>query len=150
MMPISISQTQALVALIHQLRKDWDLAGIRAAIAKAATIGSAADIATAACRCAANPDMRTPALIAEPGPHWLGTTAGTRQAPIMCADHPQWKGGHCPQCFGERRPKPDNFVVPRPTRSRGYLQTIPSTFAAMVNDLTAARDKADAAIEETG
>jgi hypothetical protein len=98
MMPISKSQGEALTALLGTLRKDWNLAGIRAAIRKASLLGSPAEVAIAACRCAAEPTMRTPALIAEPGPHWQGTTAGTRQAPTMCQIHPALKAGGCPEC----------------------------------------------------
>ena len=142
MMPMSQSQSQALVALIGQLRKDWDLAGIRAAVKKAAAIGAPADIAIAACRCAANPDMRTPALIAEPGPHWQGTTAGTKQAPVMCANHPSHPAGNCGKCRAESVPRPPGLVAPPRTRSRDW------TPKPVATDLTAARDKADADLKE--
>lgn len=92
------SQGEALVALIHQLRKDWDPPGIRAAIQKAQHLGPACDIAAAACRLAANPDARTPALLPEPGTHWQGTSTGQRPAPLMCPDHPQHRLTRCPDC----------------------------------------------------
>jgi len=38
-------------------------------------------------------------------------------------------------------------VVPPRTRPQGLLQIVPGTFAAMVSDLAAVRDKADAAME---
>jgi hypothetical protein len=143
-MPITQSQGQALTALIGQLRKDWDLAGIRAAIRKAALIGAPADVAVAACRCAANPDMRTPALIAEPGPHWLGTSAGSRQAPTMCPTHPAHKAGGCPACIAGAVPKPDYVMAPPRTRSRDW------TPKPVTADLTTVRAKADAALEPAG
>jgi len=114
-MPISKSQGEALTALLHQLRKDWGTAGIAAAIRKASLLGSAAEVAVAACRCAADPAMRTPFLIAEPGPHWQGTAAGKRQAPTMCHTHPAHKAGACPVCVKAAVPKPASCVVPRRT-----------------------------------
>jgi len=115
-MPLSQSQGQALTALLHTIRRDWGLAGITAALKKASLLGSAAEVAVAACRCAANPDMRTPALIADPGPHWQGLAAGSRLAPQMCATHPEQKAGGCPDCWAERKPKPASFVVPKRDR----------------------------------
>ena len=112
-MTLSQSQGQALTALLGTLRKDWGLSGITAALKKASPLGSAADIAVAACRCAANEQIRTPALIAEPGPHWQGLTAGSRLAPVMCQDHPAQKAGGCPECWEARRPPPADFKVPR-------------------------------------
>lgn len=126
MMPITRSQGQALAALLHQLRGDWDLPGINAAIRKAAAHGSAADVAVAACRCAANPEMRTPALISEPGTHWQGTVVGTRQAPLMCAEHPTQPARHCADCTALAVPKPAGFVIPaRPKLSADRSEWVP-------------------------
>jgi hypothetical protein len=113
MMPMTRSQGEALTALIHQLRKDWDLPGIRSALQRAAQIGSATDVATAACRCAGNPEMRTPTLIAEPGPHWQGTVAGKRPVPIMCPEHPGKPASRCILCVAAAVPRPASFVVPQ-------------------------------------
>jgi len=136
-MPISLNQGEALTTLLAALRKDWNPAGIRAALKKASFLGSAAEVAVAACRCAADPAMRTPFLIAEPGPHWQGTTAGTRQAPTMCAAHPAQKAGACPACFKAARPKPANFTLPPRTRPRDW------TPEPVVSDLAAVRERAD-------
>ena len=92
------SQGEALVALLHQLRKDWDTPGIRVAIQRAQTLGSPADVATAACRVAANTAAKTPGLIPEPGAHWQGTAVGQRQAPVMCPDHPDQRLTRCTAC----------------------------------------------------
>jgi len=115
MMPngLSRSQGEALTALLHQLRRDWGLPGIAATLRKTATLGTAADITVAAVRCAANPQMRTPALIAEPGPHWQGTDTGQRMAPIMCVDHPQNPARNCLECVAQSVPPPPGFVVPK-------------------------------------
>lgn len=123
MMTLSQSQGQALTALLGTLRKDWGLSGITAALKKASPLGSAADIAVAACRVAANDQIRTPALITEPGPHWQGLTAGSRLAPVMCQDHPERKSGNCPECFRARRPPPADFKVPR--RSKHLIPFVP-------------------------
>jgi len=113
---LTAAQGQALVALLGQLRRDWGLAGITAALKKASPLGSAAEVAVAACRCAANLDMRTPALIADPGPHWQGLAAGSRLAPQMCVTHPEQKAGSCAECWAARKPKPANFIMPRRDR----------------------------------
>jgi len=122
-MTLSQSQGQALTALLHTIRKDWGLAGITAALKKASPLGSAAEVAVAACRCAANPDMRTPALIADPGPHWLGLAAGSRLAPQMCVTHPEQKAGACAECFKAAVPRPADFVVPR--RDHHLVEWVP-------------------------
>ena len=112
-MTLSQSQGQALTALLHTIRRDWGLAGITAALKKASPLGSAAEVAVAACRCAADSDMRTPALIPTPGPHWHGLAAGSRLAPVMCVTHPECKAGSCPACFEAAVPRADLCPVPR-------------------------------------
>lgn len=99
MMRISQSQAQALAAFVSRIRPDWDHPGIVAAIAKAAPIATPADIGVALCRLAANLELRTPALLAEPGAHWQGTVTGSRPLPIMCPLHPSEKTPPwCRQC----------------------------------------------------
>lgn len=120
-MPMTASQGQALTALLHTLRKDWGTAGIAAAIRKASLNASAADVAVAACRCAADPGMRTPGLIPEPGPHWQGTPAGSRLAPVMCNNHPDHKAGGCPDCIAAAIERPDYVVVPLRPRKRAFV-----------------------------
>jgi len=120
---LSQSQGQALTALLHTIRRDWGLAGITAALKKASLLGSAAEVAVAACRVAANPDMRTPALIGDPGPHWQGLAAGSRLAPQMCVTHPEQKAGACVECFKAAVPRADLCPVPR--RDRHVYPFIP-------------------------
>ena len=112
-MPLSQSQGQALTALLHTIRRDWGLAGITAALKKASLLGSAAEVAVAACRVAANEGIRSPSLIADPGPHRSGLAAGSRLAPVMCVTHPEQKAGSCAECWAARKPRPVNFVVPK-------------------------------------
>jgi hypothetical protein len=98
---ISNAQAQALAALVSRLRDDWDHPGILAAIHKARDVGPPAAIAGALCRLAENRDMRTPALLAEPGAHWGGTTVATRKPPTMCPDHPTSRAAQCLECAAE-------------------------------------------------
>jgi len=112
MMRLTRSQGEALTALLGQLRKDWDLPGIRAALSKAADLAPPAEVAVAACRVAANPEARTPALIPEPGKHWQGTTTGKRPAPQVCDDHPDQPAGRCPACEATAIPAPSGWRTP--------------------------------------
>ena len=151
-MPMTKSQGQALTTLLHQLRKDWGLPGIAAAIRKASLGASAADVAVAACRCAADPSMRTPGLIPTPGPHWQGTTAGTRLAPVMCSEHPERKAGGCVDCLKAAVPKPEDFEVPQRDRRLKVWQAGgdgPWTPADEPTDLQRVRDLIDADNEAT-
>ena len=95
---MSKAQGEALVALLHQLRHDWDTPGIRVAIQRAAQLGTPAEVAVAACRVAANTAVKTPGLIPEPGSHWQGLPAGQRPAPVMCPEHPNNRITACPPC----------------------------------------------------
>jgi hypothetical protein len=122
-MPLSQSQGQALTALLHTIRRDWGPAGITAALKKAALLGSAAEVAVAACRVAANEGIRSPSLIADPGPHWLGLAAGSRLAPQMCVTHPEQKAGSCRECFKAAVPRADLCPVPR--RSKHIVEWVP-------------------------
>lgn len=68
---ISSTQAQYLAQLTHALRPDWDVPGIRAAISRARHRAPADDIALALIRLTRRDDLRTPAILAEDGPHWL-------------------------------------------------------------------------------
>lgn len=98
---MSQAQMQALVALLGTLRKDWDLPGIRAAVVKAAELGTATEVAVAACRIAGSLEARTPGLIPQPGNHWQGTAVGARALPIMCLSHSDQPLGRCTVCDTE-------------------------------------------------
>lgn len=97
-MRITNAQTQALATFVSRIRDDWDHPGIVAAITKAAPLGNAADIGTALCRLAANTELRSPALLAEPGSHWRDTTVASLTPPVMCNDHPTQLARECPDC----------------------------------------------------
>lgn len=63
-------QAQALAALVHALRPDWDPAGIMAALRSASGLGESHEVAIAAVSAAAEKSNRTPAVIALDGLHW--------------------------------------------------------------------------------
>lgn len=66
-------QASHLAELLHLLRRDWDLPGVRAALAKADRMGTPPEVAIAAIRCAANRAARSPGIIPADGGHWRDT-----------------------------------------------------------------------------
>lgn len=144
MRQLTRSQGEALTALLHTLRKDWDLAGIRAALRKAGELGPAVDVAVAACRVAANPDARTPALIHEPGTHWQELATGQRLVPVMCQEHDQ-PAGRCSECDALAAPMPDEIrelarqarrTTPKPKPKSNTHQSDPERIAQLRAQLT--------------
>lgn len=102
-MTLTGTQGKALVQLIASLRRDWQPAGIEAAIRKAITDGATGpDVCVAAVRVAANPEAKTPGLIPAPGPHWQALRSGARLAPIDCPEHPGNPSGRCRPCADQR------------------------------------------------
>ena len=85
---ITRAQTEALATFVSRIRPDWDHPGIVAAITKAGQLGTPAEIGTALCRLAGNVELRTPAILAGPGPHWHDTSVAARVWPDMCPTHP--------------------------------------------------------------
>ena len=117
-MTLTVTQGKALVQLIAALRRDWQPAGIEAAIRKALDDGaSGAEVCVAAVRVATDPEARTPGLIPSPGPHWQGTRAGSRLAPIKCPDHPDQPAGRCEPCK-DQRATPDQIRAARELAAR--------------------------------
>lgn len=109
-MTLNATQGKALVQLIASLRRDWQPAGIEAAVRKAITDGATGpDVCVAAVRVAVNPEAQTPGLLNAPGPHWQGTRAGSRLAPIPCPDHPDQPASRCTACRAEATPPPPNW-----------------------------------------
>ena len=100
------STGKALVQLIAAMRRDWQPAGIEAAVRKAAEDASANDVCVAAVRAAANPEAQTPGLICSPGPHWASTPSGKRIVPTMCGVHPDHRAANCQPCREEATPPP--------------------------------------------
>lgn len=109
-MKLTQTQGKALVQLVAALRRDWQPAGIEAAIRKALDDGAPGpEVCVAAVRVAVDPEARTPGLIPRPGAHWQGTRAGSRIAPIPCPDHPDQPASRCKTCRAEATPPPPNW-----------------------------------------
>lgn len=87
---ITRTQAQQLAAFVHTLRRDWDPAGIVAALGEARVKGSADMVAHAAIRAAMNPRARTPAVIGRAGEHWAIPWREPDRLPprvLHCPDH---------------------------------------------------------------
>ena len=107
-----LTQTQgkALVQLITALRRDWQPAGIEAAIRKTLDGGATGpDVCVAAVRAACDRDARTPGVIPAPGPHWQALRSGQRHAPIPCPFHDDQPASRCTRCREEAVPPPENW-----------------------------------------
>ena len=109
-MTLTATQGKALVQLIASLRRDWQPAGIEAAIRKAITDGATGpDVCVAAIRVAVNPEAQTPGLLNAPGPHWQALRSGSRHAPIPCPYHADQPASRCTACRAEAVPPPKNW-----------------------------------------
>lgn len=64
-------QAEALAAFVARVRPEWRLAGILAALEKAAPTADVHDVACALIRLAEDATVKTPGLLPQPGPHWL-------------------------------------------------------------------------------
>ena len=109
-MNLTITQGKALGQLIAALRRDWQPAGIEAAIRKATDDGATGpDVCVAAVRAAVDKNARTPGVIPAPGPHWQELRSGTRLAPIPCPFHDDQPASRCKSCAEEATPPPPNW-----------------------------------------
>jgi hypothetical protein len=101
-------QAEALATFIAKIRPDWDHPGILAAIGKAQHLASPASVARALCVLADNRELKTPALLAQAGRHWVvdgQPTGPNNSANMHCHRHPL-SVLPCPQCEAEDRPHP--------------------------------------------
>lgn len=69
---LSLESVNHLVALVEQVRPDWDPTLVRIVLLNHRTSVDAADLAIAAVRAARNLDLPTPKAIGWRGPHWDG------------------------------------------------------------------------------
>lgn len=69
---MTLETVNHLVALIEQVRPDWDPSLVRVILLNHRTSVDAADLAIAAIRAARNVDIPTPKSIGWRGPHWDG------------------------------------------------------------------------------
>lgn len=104
-------QAEALAAFVTRVRPEWRPAGIIAALERAVDTADVHDVACALIRLAADPTVRTPALLPQPGPHWTrpdGSTPTRRGDHTMrCPDHgePYLRCGQCAAIKGGPPPE---------------------------------------------
>ena len=111
-MTLTKTQAEAIATACQHVRHPdhpvWDRAGILAALRNAADAAPPADIARALMHLAANPELRTPAMLAQPGPHWTrpdGTSARRDTHATRCHRHPS-SVEPCPVCRAEAAETP--------------------------------------------
>jgi len=83
------TQAEALATFIVRVREDWSHGGVMAALEKS-NIVDALDTARAVVNLAADPSVRTPALLAKPGPWWrnpAGENVGHGSNNMRCHVH---------------------------------------------------------------
>ena len=90
---------------VQQCRPEWDHAGIVAALEKASTLGTPAEVAAAAFRLAGNLKLRNPRMLAQPGAHWRAPAEGGPTVSVVvtrCPQHPEHPAARCPECDSRR------------------------------------------------
>lgn len=109
MMTMDRPQAQALAALIHALRPEWEPAGIMTALAAARDRGDAFEVAQAAIHAASVKANRTPAVIPLAGEHWtrgraLGASGTTDVRFERCDQpgHTSFPASNCGACRSEQ------------------------------------------------
>lgn len=108
------SQGRALAALVAEMRPEWGVAGVWAALGKARSRGTGWAVAHAALYCAADPAVRTPALIAEAGPHWTrGVDAPSPANVARCPmpGHSSFPAHACGSCRSEQLAADDELAA---------------------------------------
>jgi hypothetical protein len=125
-MTITQTQAQALATFAARIRDDWDQPGILAAIQKAQSLGSPAQIGRALMALAENRELRTPALLASPGKHWVqdGEPVGPNVSHnVRCPEHPI-NFHPCPQCAAKKcEPTPDYLEAKAALAARRPIPT---------------------------
>lgn len=94
--------------LVHEERPEWDATVVRLVLVAHASTVTGTDLAIAALRAAANPDLPKPAAIGWRGPHWegLATAPAGHQAGPRC----DVCGKREPQCYGQRPGRDDDHA----------------------------------------
>ena len=103
-----ITQTQASIIAnaLTEIRPDWNWQSLMTLLeANCAHPATFADTLVAAVTKAQDTDLRTPAAIWNPGPHWPDTsrdavTAHSEQGP-RCEDHTTEPAATCPCCIAD-------------------------------------------------
>lgn len=104
------AQGEALVAVAHTLRPDWNPHSIRTLLQRAHNLPAtnhhhalnALITYTTRRKPDGTPLMRTPALYPTPGWWWDETTPGVAATPTTpCPDHPEQPAHHCRNCWAD-------------------------------------------------
>lgn len=103
---------EALAIVVHQLRPEWGIPGIKAALFGAKDRGDAYTVIHAALYAAEDLGNRTPAIIALPGPHWTrGRELGSSNPGGPKCDQVGHEGKpahNCPYCIADSKAIPDD------------------------------------------
>lgn len=109
---MSPDEAAAISLLLHAVRPEWDIRGIKVAVWGSRPRGTAFDVAHAALYAAEDLTIRTPAVIALAGPHWTrGRELGASDPRGPKCEEPghQGKPAHnCPYCIADRKARPDD------------------------------------------
>lgn len=102
----------ALANLLHQLRPEWGIPGIKAALFTAKDRGSAFEVIHAALYAAEDLGNRTPAIIHHPGAHWTrGRELGSSNPRGEKCDqigHEGKPAHNCPYCIADSKARDDD------------------------------------------
>ena len=105
------AQGVAIATAVQQVRPEWDHAGILAALERASTLGTPAEVAAAAFRLAGNLQVRTPGMLAQPGAHWKAPADGGPTVSVVvtrCGEHTAHPAARCPECEEANRGEVDH------------------------------------------
>lgn len=105
--PITQKQAQIAAAAWHEVRPEWAVAGMMTLLEANATRAPFGELLRAGINAALNPKAKTPAVIFQPGKHWL--TAEQAVDPVFtsrfgndtsddCPNHPTVKAWDCRPC----------------------------------------------------
>lgn len=103
---ITDPQALALAALLGHMRKDWNPQSVLALIRKNQEDYDFSSLARAAVNAAANPSIRTPAVIFMPGAHWMNPATAT------ASERRLQHGLEIVQRAASRLPRPNPFDSP--------------------------------------
>lgn len=110
---ISSAQARALAVFVNTIRPDWDVPGIAAALHRARHRAPVDELATAVIRFSRRDDLRTPAVFADDGTHWMGLPVAEARAPKRpkCPTHGiavRLVDGLCTGCVADTKAADDN------------------------------------------
>lgn len=106
---------EALANLVHALRPEWGVPGIKTALYNAKDRGTAWEITHAALYAAEDLAARTPAIIHHPGAHWTrGRELGSSNPRGEKCDQVGHEGKpahNCPYCIADSKAIPDDAAT---------------------------------------